>query len=762
MWAPNCFGLALEAQCLPALEFGAPTMSDLYARVLQLKPHLRLAVLSAEQAFLLGEREQFMLTGKAQVRVAEQLDGHRSVSELIASLDGHVSEPEVLYALSRLEKAGYVVEAAHGLPPERAAFWQALGVAPAEAGARLAATPISIHTLDNLDPAPLAEALGGVGLTVRDGAPLRVVLTRDYLTPELAAFNRRALERREPWFLVKPSGATPWMGPVFRPGNGPCWECLAQRLRWNRPVEAFLRERTGAPGPLSPPRAELPASLQAALPLAALSLARWIAAGGQGSLERTLLALELPRFQLTEHAIVQRPQCPACGDPELLKKRGDQPVVLQPRPRSFTDDNGFRSVSPEETYARLQHQISPLTGVLSSLSLLESRSHPLRPTFSASFFCPANDAEPGFQHFHAMSLGKGRTPAQSRASALGEGIERWSSMFQGDEPRFRARLADLGEDAFSPPQLLLFSEEQYRDREALFAKHDYHRAVDIPVRFDERQELDWTPVWSLTHERRRYLPTSYCYNRYPTPPEARFSPTDSNGLAAGNCLEEAILQGFLELAERDAVAVWWYNRLRRPGVDLSSFQEPYFQSLLEHYRSHQWKLWAVDLTHDLEIPTFAALGRSTRTGQYCIGFGAHLDPRLALQRAITEFNQIFSPGDDHKSPWDGYEMEDPSYLHPDERVPLKTLADFSLPPQVDIRDDVRTCVERVARHGMETLVLDVTRPDVGLNVVKVTVPGLRHFWPRFGPGRLYDVPVKLGWLPRPLTEAQLNPVPFLL
>jgi len=40
----------------------------------------------------------------------------------------------------------------------------------------------------------------------------------------------------------------------------------------------------------------------------------------------------------------------------------------------------------------------------------------------------------------------------------------------------------------------------------------------------------------------------------------------------------------------------------------------------------------------------------------------------------------------------------------------------------------------------------------------VVVPGLRHFWPRYGPGRLYDVPVRLGWLPAPLDESELNPV----
>jgi ribosomal protein S12 methylthiotransferase accessory factor len=80
----------------------------------------------------------------------------------------------------------------------------------------------------------------------------------------------------------------------------------------------------------------------------------------------------------------------------------------------------------------------------------------------------------------------------------------------------------------------------------------------------------------------------------------------------------------------------------------------------------------------------------------------------------------------------------------------------------DLREDVRTCVERAARVGLETLVLDLTRPDVGLSVAKVTVPGLRHFWPRFGPGRLYDVPVRLGWRSTPLSEDQLNPVPLFL
>jgi ribosomal protein S12 methylthiotransferase accessory factor len=68
-------------------------------------------------------------------------------------------------------------------------------------------------------------------------------------------------------------------------------------------------------------------------------------------------------------------------------------------------------------------------------------------------------------------------------------------------------------------------------------------------------------------------------------------------------------------------------------------------------------------------------------------------------------------------------------------------------------------VEIARTNGLETIVLDQSRPDLGLSVVKVIVPGLRHFWPRFAPGRLYDVPVKMGWLAEPLTEEQLNPLP---
>ena len=89
---------------------------------------------------------------------------------------------------------------------------------------------------------------------------------------------------------------------------------------------------------------------------------------------------------------------------------------------------------------------------------------------------------------------------------------------------------------------------------------------------------------------------------------------------------------------------------------------------------------------------------------------------------------------------------------------MRTASDFPRQWSDDLRDDVRRCQQIVEEKGLEMLVLDQTRPDIGLPVAKVLVPGLRHFWARYAPGRLFDVPVELGWLPRPLAEDALNPI----
>jgi thiazole/oxazole-forming peptide maturase SagD family component len=293
----------------------------------------------------------------------------------------------------------------------------------------------------------------------------------------------------------------------------------------------------------------------------------------------------------------------------------------------------------------------------------------------------------------------------------------------------------------------------------------------VPMPFDESAEIEWTPLWSLTQETFCYLPTGYLYYSYPGRSDQAYFLPNSNGNAAGTSIEDAILQGFLELVERDAVAVWWYNRLRRPAVDLDSFDDPFVRDLAGAYRSDKRDLWVLDVTNDLGIPAFVAVARRVDQPIEDIIFApaAHLDPRIALTRALTELNQML-PG---VSTTDGsYSYHDPAaiewwqtatianqpWLKPAEDVATRRRNDFPFNPTPDLREDVELCRSIVERQGLEMLVLDQTRPDIGVPVVKVVVPGLRHFWARFAPGRLYDVPVKVGWLDKPTQEADLNPI----
>ena len=214
--------------------------------------------------------------------------------------------------------------------------------------------------------------------------------------------------------------------------------------------------------------------------------------------------------------------------------------------------------------------------------------------------------------------------------------------------------------------------------------------------------------------------------------------------------------------ERDAAAIWWYHRLPRPAIALDSFADPYFKALEADYARLGWAVWALDLTHDLGIPACVALAHEARADRFAIGFGCHLDLHLAVQRALTELNQLFDPEGTRRAPWDMERLPSRAYLFPSPGVARVTAESNPRLGGADLRADIEQCLKRLDGAGLELVVVDKTRPDIGLHVVQVIVPGLRHIWPRFGPGRLYQVPCALGWLERERAESELNPVPLLV
>lgn len=550
-----------------------------------------------------------------------------------------------------------------------------------------------------------------------------LVLTADYLDPRLEEVNRRALDEGRPWMLARPRGAVVWAGPVFVPGRGPCWSCMAARLRAVRAAWQ-LPERPAEDALVMP----------IGLELATLEAARW---KREPESAARLLAFDTRSLAQRAHAVVRRRDCAACGNPSA--RRPFAPPVLESRRKTYTFDGGHRAVPPEQTWSRYEHLVSSLTGIVHHVE------RELGDPGSLNVFVARHNFAIGDGNVPSRSHGKGVTAAQARTGALCEALERYSGIPRGDEPLVRATFHDLQFDAVHPHACLGISDRQYDGRE------EWNRAVprllSIPERFDDTRATDWAPAWSLTHERIRHVAAALCYYGHRDPAHD-FGYADSNGTAAGTCLEDAVLQGLLELVERDAVGIWWYGRIRRPAV---TPEPPFLAAMRREYAERGRRLWLLDLTTDLGIPVCAAVSIGAAPESLQLGFGAHLDPAIAVTRAITEANQLLAVK--RKTRVFRAALTGWSFLEPHGSRELATAAR----PSDDLRTDVLACVDLLRQRGLETIVLDQTREEVGLPVVKVIVPGLQHFRPRFAPGRLYDVPLQLGWIERRPREEELNP-----
>ncbi|NIM48279.1 MAG: TOMM precursor leader peptide-binding protein [Gemmatimonadales bacterium] len=724
--------------------------------------------------FLLDEHRQVVLEGHIYPRLAPLLDGLNSVADIAEKAGDQLSLHETLFAVAELERRGYLIESA-GSPGPDAAFREYFAPPAGRPAAALGTVRVAVRSVGGVPPHPMRDLLDANGLVVDDAGDFLVVVTDDYLRPELETLNREALEAVHPWMLVKPGGMIPWVGPIFVPGRTGCWCCLAQRLRANRQMERYILDRRESAEPLITARAWLPASVELGLNLAATEIVKWILTAQPGNLEGSMVTLDLLTNETRLHTLTKRPQCRRCGDRSLCQNVAATPITLSSQIKRFRSDGGHRILTPQETFDRYKHHVSPVLGAVTDLRPALGSHHRLTHNYVAGHNFSMGVESVVFlrESVRGMSGGKGTTEIQAKVSGLCEAIERYCGVYWGEEHSIRGAYDRMKPEAIHPNECMGFSDAQYRARARWNASQPKSRCVLIPRPFDPKLEVEWSPLWSLTNQEYRYLPSAYCYYGHPEF-SARWCSPDSNGCAAGNTPEEAILQGFMELVERDHVALWWYNRVRRRGVDLASFGLPYLDQIVDHYAEIQRDIWILDITGDLGISTFACISRRTDRPHedILLGFGAHFDPKVAILRSITEVNQFLPSvalanrdGSTHylfadelaRDWWMRARIEDLDYLVPDPKVSPARLADFDDPSSDDLLADIQIGIERARQHGLEVLVLDQTRPDIGLAVVKVVVPGLCHFWRRLGPRRLYEVPVKMGWLDNPLEEDQLNP-----
>ncbi len=659
----------------------------------QFAPNFTVYVLPPDVVCLYSEDRKFLLHGELYCALADAIGkGGRSFRQLVRDLEQDFPSDKIHEALKRLVDRRYVVPASSSSTGAAAAYWASLGLSLETAQQNLQKCRVRIQSIDVQGETELGAALSGLGVrVVRRSPDLTVTLVNDYLEARLAELNRQHLSDGAPWALVQPSGIFPLVGPVFRPGQSACWTCLAERMKRNREVKALIDRRQARCVAISPLAHETIG--QSAIQLAAIEVAKAIAADFRTPLSDHIISLDLLGSTIVKHHVAARPQCPSCGRKKLRDpRRAPAPVELGAGGKVVMTSGGYRSVSPSATVARFRRHVSPLTGVVSRLERIQA-DLPLNTNYYAThnFSGPAETVHQLRAGLGGGSFGKGSTAEQGEASALMEAIERYSGIFQGDEIRAKRRFADFQSgEAIPPNDVLQFSDAQLRQGQG--APTNGQEA--IPALFDRSARIEWSPVWSLRDARFKYLPTSLLYFFYRG--AAGFA-ADSNGCAAGNTLEEAIVQGFLELVERDAYAIWWYNRLQRPELDLGQFDDSYVRDLQKQLAQTGRRLWVLDVTSDLGIPTFVAITHWMQNGRENIEFGsgAHFDARIACVAGADGAESISLPGSHGRR--DGGEIEPRRRRSVAPRGPPVSDAERKSDGSIGVRLEVRP--SRHARAG---------------------------------------------------------------
>ncbi len=562
------------------------------------------------------------------------------------------------------------------------------------------------------------------------------VLVDDFLDKRIAS----VIKDLESYCLIKVTGERIWISPISTVSAPLYWHELVQQLWRNQPVRKYVEE-------LYPDEDHsLPYLLDAVLTKENIEHIKSLIQQQLNTDIQEVLILDLADNHIEKH-----PVNPHYADELDFKAQINTPIKLQSCPSLYNKDGGSRKLDPAETLANLAPLISPVSGVITHIEEIDAaKNHTVKIYRTAFFKTPPlrQDKTLPNESFVQVCMGKGVSPTQSKVSALCEAIERYAAVFQGCEPYITCKQSELVEKSVSYQQLVPYSCAQY----ANFANPDHpdskFKQAAIPYT-DEK--ISWVQTWSLTHEKAVYAPLSECFSNIPFEDD-RFGRWHSNGCAAGNTIEEAILQALFELIERDATAIWWYNQTNRPEFDLNRLSADNLKDLNDTL-SLTHKYWVLDLTTDIGIPVMVAIGQDHNNGGYILGLGCHLQPELAAQRALTELCQLIPIRDQNGAPFDFNAIVEGEYLHPNSSI---NAFESFIEPSGDIKDDIKNIVKKLDELGFETLALNYSRAHIPINAAKIFVPGLCHIWPQFANERLYQIPLSLGWLKEAKTETTIN------
>ncbi len=739
-----------------------------------LKPQFILIQPADDLSMILSEITKHILHGVEFHGILQLLDGKLTADQIVEKAQGTVCSEILYYKLMQLEERNFIEEAGRKHSSTELLMEVIGGKELPEVQPTVSGSTVRLVFLGKCPEDAISNSLENAGMVLMNTGNWRdtvyeshdvpwLVVVDDYLNTDLEMFNKLAVSDKRQWILYKPVGARILIGPHFIPGHSPCWNCLATMLKGHRYEEAMINRGMKKYVPLRLSRGWSNKSLAIAASHLQKELDKFRNIHEEE--ECFITSFDLTDNGEQKHILRRLKGCSICSSISLYNGISSmKPLVLQPEKKYPDVENGSRIRSASETLQYLEKYKSRISSVIGKVVEFNPHANVYGRQFQATYSagrtmeCFRLDRADRF----GVSFGKGLTQEQAKVSAMAEATERYCARFRKSDTTYNASLLEIKGEGIPLDDLVMLSKKQ----KDIFSRKCVQQGLTNS--FNSATVIDWSPAWSLSKNQWKQVPALTAYYPFPKDREYLVPAWTTNGLSAGSTMEEAILQGLLEIVERDAFTIWWYNRLIPTGIDIDSFKNPEASIMAEKLDAKGWDLHLLDLTTDLGIPVIAAMGinREDPGRDPVSGFGANLDPHIALSRALGEMvsewkssPNIYNMNENSKV-YLGKLFTELDFVKPDPSAALLHASTMNVAKSDYLLDDITKITEILSEKGMETLLVDLSRSEAPLKVVRVLVTGMRQVLPHFGPGRLFDVPVLTGDLTEALSVEEMNPMPF--
>ncbi len=322
----------------------------------------------------------------------------------------------------------------------------------------------------------------------------------------------------------------------------------------------------------------------------------------------------------------------------------------------------------------------------------------------------------------SIYAGKGATKSQAKASAMMEAFERYSAEISESDYKTKFKLALFKElkVAINPKELVLSSQ--------------------LPFEIDEIQ-IDWVKALEITDNKEYFVPANAVYHPYIPLKGVSLFKSNTNGLASGNNLEEAIFHGIMEVVERDAWSIFEAKKKPKSEVNCEDVDNPLIKNILDKFSKMGIGVKLIDLTADIDITTMAAVSDDTilkDPALLTLGIGTHLDPEIAAIRALTEVaqsraTQIHGTREDttravlmRKAGYKRMKRINKHWFG--ESTKMINLSQIKDKSRKSFKENINTSINLITKNGFQKILyVNLTRNDIQIPVVRVIIPGLEVY-----------------------------------